>query len=42
LTISVDSSTLKTVPVAAIRNPGLDAEKDWKHTNPVLGAIRGP
>jgi len=42
LTISVDSSTLRTVPVAAIRKPGLDDEKDWKQAKPVLGAIRGP
>ena len=42
LTISVDSSTERTVPVAAIRKPGFEEEKDWKQQNPVLGAIKGP
>lgn len=42
LTISADSSTLSTVPVADTRKPGLAEENDWKQTKLVLGAIRGP
>lgn len=42
MTISVDSSTLNTVPVAAMRKPGFEAEKFWKHTKPVFGAMSGP
>src|ERR1700749_4044954 len=42
LTISTDSSTFNTTPVAAIRNPGLLLEKDCTQQNGVAGAIRGP